>query len=117
MPCMKNAVTIVLAVGLFGSGSAAAELLYTKPGAWTAAATASSMRVAQFVVPGAKGDAADAELKSGGASSLADYQQKLADAQELVRRAQAQLDKGSASAPTSPPVSTTAAPTTTAPRG
>jgi hypothetical protein len=62
MPCMKNAVTIVLLVGLFGSGSAAAELLYTKPGAWTAAATASSMRVAQFVVPRAKGDAADAEL-------------------------------------------------------
>jgi hypothetical protein len=59
---MKNAFTVALAIGLFGSGLVAAELVYTKPAAWTAAPTTSSMRVAQFAVPRAKGDAADAEL-------------------------------------------------------
>jgi hypothetical protein len=62
MPCMKNELTVALAIGLSGSGLAAAELLYTKPAAWTAAPTTSSMRVAQFAVPRAKGEAADAEL-------------------------------------------------------
>jgi hypothetical protein len=40
----------------------ATDLTYTKPVEWTAVKTTSSMRVAQFVVPRAAGDAQDAEL-------------------------------------------------------
>jgi hypothetical protein len=62
MQAMKSILAAVLLVGLIGDGLTAAELLYTKPNAWTAAATTSSMRVAQFVVPRSVGDTADAEL-------------------------------------------------------
>jgi hypothetical protein len=40
----------------------ATDLTYTKPDAWNAVKTTSTMRVAQFVVPRAAGDTADAEL-------------------------------------------------------
>lgn len=40
----------------------ATGLTYTAPGAWKPVATSSSMRVAQFAVPRAAGDAQDAEL-------------------------------------------------------
>jgi hypothetical protein len=59
---MKNALTVALLVALLESGLGAAELLYTKPNGWTAAATTSSMRVAQFALPRTAGDTADAEL-------------------------------------------------------
>ena len=59
---MKNVSTLALLFALSGSALGAAELLYTKPTAWTAAATTSSMRVAQFVLPRTAGDTADAEL-------------------------------------------------------
>jgi hypothetical protein len=40
----------------------ATDLTYTKPDAWTSVRTTSTMRVAQFAVPRAAGDVADAEL-------------------------------------------------------
>jgi hypothetical protein len=40
----------------------AADLGYVKPDSWVAVKTTSSMRVAQFTIPRAPGDSADAEL-------------------------------------------------------
>jgi hypothetical protein len=60
---MKHAfVLAALLPALSGSELGAADLLYTKPSGWTAAKTTSSMRVAQFMLPRAAGDTADAEL-------------------------------------------------------
>jgi hypothetical protein len=39
-----------------------AGITYTKPGDWKVVATTSTMRMAQFAIPRAAGDAADAEL-------------------------------------------------------
>jgi hypothetical protein len=55
-------------------------LTFTKPDAWTARTAASSMRVAEFVVPRASGDAEDGELIvyyfGGGGGSVEDNLQR-----------------------------------------
>src|SRR5512141_2982509 len=51
-------VALVLAV----QAASTSTLTFTKPAAWTSRAAASSMRVAEFVVPRALGDAEDGEL-------------------------------------------------------
>ena len=51
-------IGLVLAAHLGQAGT----LTFTKPAAWTDRAAASSMRVAEFVVPRASGDAEDGEL-------------------------------------------------------
>lgn len=51
-----------LVSALLISTLAAAGLTYSKPDAWKSVPTASSMRVAQFALPRAAGDPADAEL-------------------------------------------------------
>ena len=51
-------ISVVLATHIGQAGT----LTFTKPAAWTERAPASSMRVAEFVVPRAPGDAEDGEL-------------------------------------------------------
>lgn len=52
----------LLLVALLLSVTAAATLTFSAPAGWKAAAPSSSMRVAQFVLPRAAGDAADADI-------------------------------------------------------
>ena len=56
--------TLILAVLTAAAlqGTAASPLTFTAPAAWHTRPAASSMRVAEFVVPHAPGDAEDAEL-------------------------------------------------------
>ena len=51
-------IGLVLAAHIGQAGT----LIFTKPAAWTDRAASSSMRVAEFVVPRASGDAEDGEL-------------------------------------------------------
>ena len=53
---------ILAAFVLVGPGDQTGTLTFTKPAAWTDRAVASSMRVAEFVVPKASGDSEDAEV-------------------------------------------------------
>ena len=53
---------ILTAFVLAGLGDQTGTLTFTKPSAWTDRAAASSMRVAEFVVPRASGDSEDGEL-------------------------------------------------------
>jgi hypothetical protein len=56
-------LTSVLIALLLGTGAAqTGTLTFTKPAAWTNRAAASSMRVAEFVVPKAPGDSEDGEV-------------------------------------------------------
>jgi hypothetical protein len=63
---MSALVTAVLLLTLAAppgiQGTAAAGLTYTKPAAWSTRPASSSMRVAEFVIPRAPGDAEDGEL-------------------------------------------------------
>ena len=52
----------VMLAGLITAPALAAGLSFTAPEGWKPAATSSSMRVAQFVLPRAAGDSQDAEL-------------------------------------------------------
>lgn len=52
----------LLIAGLLFSFTTAATLTFSAPAGWKAAGPSSSMRVAQFVLPRAAGDSADAEL-------------------------------------------------------
>jgi hypothetical protein len=55
--------TPILTVLLLGTGPAqTGTLTFTKPATWTDRAAASSMRVAEFVVPRAAGDSEDGEV-------------------------------------------------------
>src|SRR5947208_13006916 len=54
--------SIVVAIVLGGVPGQAGTLAFTKPAAWTDRASTSSMRVAEFIVPKAPGDAEDGEL-------------------------------------------------------
>jgi hypothetical protein len=56
------ALLLALTPGFTTAGARAAGLVYTKPADWKPVPTASSMRVAQFAIPHAAGDASDAEL-------------------------------------------------------
>ena len=58
-PYMKSEKLFVAAIVL---ASQAAGLSYTAPTAWQTRAASSSMRVAEFIVPRAAGDAEDAEV-------------------------------------------------------
>src|SRR5262245_3759564 len=53
---------VAIIVWAIAPARAMADLVYVKPDAWTVVKTTSSMRVAQFAVPRAPGDAADGEL-------------------------------------------------------
>ena len=53
---------ILAAFVLVGPGDQTGTLTFTKPAAWTDRAVASSMRVAEFVVPKTSGDSEDAEV-------------------------------------------------------
>jgi hypothetical protein len=55
-------VFILTALVVAGPLVQAATLTFTKPAAWTDRAAASSMRVAEFVVPKAAGDSEDADV-------------------------------------------------------
>jgi hypothetical protein len=57
---MSNAITALLFTTSIALS--AAGLTYTAPASWKPVATSSSMRVAQFAVPRAAGDAQDAEF-------------------------------------------------------
>jgi hypothetical protein len=59
---MKRLAFAALCVALVPMTVAAAGLAYVKPDAWKPVPTSSSMRVAQFAIPRAAGDSADAEL-------------------------------------------------------
>ena len=52
----------LIALVLGASSAQSGTLTFTKPAAWTDRAAASSMRVAEFVVPKASGDTEDGEL-------------------------------------------------------
>ncbi len=54
--------SILVALVLWAPSAQAGTLTFTKPAAWTARAATSSMRVAEFVVPKASGDADDGEV-------------------------------------------------------
>ena len=57
------AALLLTLAGPFGIQSAKpGSLAYTAPAAWSARAASSSMRVAEFVIPRANGDAEDGEL-------------------------------------------------------
>ena len=58
---MKNVLLAALLIAVVGR-HLEAGIAYTKPADWKPIATSSSMRVAQFAIPRAAGDAADAEL-------------------------------------------------------
>jgi hypothetical protein len=58
---MMQALTLAFA-GVAGEIAVAGTLSYTAPAAWHTRPPASSMRVAEFVVPKAQGDTEDAEL-------------------------------------------------------
>ena len=58
---MRQLFSVMLA-GMITAPALAAGLAYTIPGGWMPAPTSSSMRVAQFVLPGAAGDTQNAEL-------------------------------------------------------
>lgn len=60
MVAMLTPLLMILLIGVQSSQSA--TLTFTKPAAWTDRAAASSMRVAEFVVPKAAGDSEDGEL-------------------------------------------------------
>ena len=65
MPRMVRTLCLSVLVTLFAFTSyatALGDLAYSAPGGWKVVATTSSMRVAQFSLPRATGDAADAEL-------------------------------------------------------
>ena len=53
---------ILMTLVLGGPSDQAGTLTFTKPAAWTDRAAASSMRVAEFIVPRASGDSEDAEV-------------------------------------------------------
>ena len=59
---MVPMLTSVLIALLLGTGAAQTGTLTLKPAAWTNRAPASSMRVAEFVVPKAPGDSEDGEV-------------------------------------------------------
>ena len=61
---MMNMPTLLatLAYGLTFVAAQASGIAYTAPAGWKARASASSMRVAEFVVPHAPGDGEDAEV-------------------------------------------------------
>src|SRR4051812_2300615 len=54
--------SILIAAMLAGLPSQAGTLTFTKPSAWTDRPAASSMRVAEFIVPRASGDTEDGEV-------------------------------------------------------
>ena len=58
---MRRLFSVMLA-GMITAPALAAGLAFTTPDGWKLAATSSSMRVAQFVLPRAVGDSQDAEL-------------------------------------------------------
>jgi hypothetical protein len=60
MVAMFTSLLIALVLGALPAQSG--TLTFTKPAAWTDRAAASSMRVAEFVVPKASGDTEDGEL-------------------------------------------------------
>lgn len=64
MEIIRSLRVVGVASALLAGSSiiAAAGMTYTKPDAWVAVKTTSSMRVAQFTIPRAAGDPADAEL-------------------------------------------------------
>ena len=57
-----KALAAVLLLPVVAGVTLAAGLTYTKPDAWKVVPTTSSMRIAQFTLPRAAGDPADAEL-------------------------------------------------------
>ena len=59
---MHVVTPIVLALAAALQGAPAGSLTFTAPAAWKSRPAASSMRVAEFVVPKAPGDAEDGEL-------------------------------------------------------
>jgi len=62
MAFMPTLILAVLAAAAALQGTGASPLTFTAPASWHARPAASSMRVAEFVVPHAAGDAEDAEL-------------------------------------------------------
>jgi hypothetical protein len=63
MVIMNTTLALTLTcAALTGHAAPGGALSYTAPSAWRARPAASSMRVAEFVVPRAQGDAEDAEL-------------------------------------------------------
>ncbi len=56
-PCLIALIAVV-----WHATALAGDLTYSAPAGWKVVATSSSMRVAQFALPRAAGDAADAEL-------------------------------------------------------
>ena len=62
MVVMPTIVLSVLAAAAFQAATATHPLTFTAPAAWHTRPAASSMRVAEFVVPRAAGDTEDAEL-------------------------------------------------------
>ena len=59
---MRAQWTAALAAMCFATNVFAAGLVFSKPDVWKTTPTTSSMRVAQFAIPHAEGDAADAEV-------------------------------------------------------
>lgn len=59
---MRELILIVVSGFLQATAAAPGNLNYTAPDGWTPRAAASSMRVAEFVLPRADGDAEDGEL-------------------------------------------------------
>ena len=59
---MRKQVVAIVLLCASGIVEAAGGLLFTAPDGWQKVATASSMRVAQYSLPRADGDAEDAEL-------------------------------------------------------
>lgn len=59
---MKRIAVAALCLAAIPFSLSAAGLAYVKPDAWKLVPTKSSMRVAQFTIPRAPGDTADAEL-------------------------------------------------------
>ena len=58
---MTKSLTFITTIAI-GTAAIAAGLTYTTPAGWKPVTTASAMRVAQFALPRAAGDAQDGEL-------------------------------------------------------
>jgi len=62
MHAMLSATALALAAAASAQAPAPGALAYTAPAGWQARPAASSMRIAEFVIPRAQGDAEDGEL-------------------------------------------------------